>query len=74
MYSSLFSFCLAASIGMPSDYTYYPEGGEVVIILNESPGKVTGTPHRAPAQIPISGYVDTTVGVVFLSFSSPCGT
>lgn len=70
----LLSLCLSSSIGTQLDCTRCPDGDVVVIVINESPGHVSGTPHRTQGQIPISGYVDTTIGVVFLSFSSSCGT
>ena len=64
-------FCLAAAI-VPalSPVSANDEIKEIIIVVKG----VEEAPHRSPAQIPISGYVDTTVGVVFLSFSSPCGT
>lgn len=64
-------FCLAAAI-VPalSPVSANDEIEEIIIVVKGG----EEAPHRAPAQIPISGYVDTGVGVVFLSFSSPCGT
>ena len=66
-------FCLAAAIASAA----VPTGGgeEIVeIVFGQKLKSNEHPPHRAPVQIPISGYIDPAAGVVFLSFSSPCGT
>lgn len=42
---------------------------EIIIIPGEG-----SLGNRSPVSIPISGYVDTVLNMVFLQFSSPCGT
>ena len=63
--------CLAAALAPPSfPVPSNDEIQEIIIVVKTE----EETPHRSPAQIPISGFVDTASGVVFLSFSTPCGT
>lgn len=68
----LLSICLAATIGaaearVPSDMGDHT----VIIIIQENQGLQIG--NRGPENVPISGYVDSNTGVVFLDFSQPCG-
>lgn len=69
----LLSLCLAATLGaaearIPSDM----EDGPIAILITQNNGDYP-VGNRGPAEIPISGYVDSATGV-YLYFSQPCGT
>ena len=64
-------FCLAAALAPASSPVPSNDEIQEIIIVVKTEEE---TPHRSPAQIPISGYVDTVLNMVFLNFSSPCGT
>lgn len=46
---------------------------EVIIVILNRPDTADPGGHRGQDQLTISGYVDTVLDMVFLSFSVPCG-
>lgn len=71
----LFSLCLAAVLGVGTAEARNPgDMGETIpVIISPKEGDaVLG--NRGPVVIPISGYVDPSIGAVVLDFSQPCGT
>ncbi len=68
------SFCMAATLAPAASPNLCGDENVVEIVFGQDTKNTEHSPHRSPTFIPISGYVDTGVGVVFLSFSSPCGT
>ena len=71
MLNLLLSFCLLASAGT-AEASVIPtnDGDPIPIIIDDDQGPFG---NRSPLTIPISGYVDTNMNIVFISFSYPCG-
>lgn len=69
----LIVLCLAVTLGGAAKPVIIPvRDGEVTeIIITPGNGSLG---NRSPEVIPISGYVDTILNMVSLSFSSSCGT
>lgn len=50
------------------------ELGDPPIIIEIEDEEDPSNGNRAPVFVPISGYVESSIGVVILRFSQPCGT
>ena len=64
-----FILCATAALslsGSPAQVT----DGEVQITISQ-PASTRG--NRAPARLPLGGYIDTLAGMAVLTFKSPCG-
>lgn len=71
----LFSLCLAAVLGLGTAEARNPSDmGDHPIIIDIQDNSQPEIGNRGPVIVPISGYVDPSIGVVVLDFSQPCGT
>lgn len=68
------SFCMAATLAPAASPNLCGDENVVEIVFGQNTENTEHSPHRSPTFIPISGYVDTVLNMVFLNFSSPCGT
>lgn len=69
----LLSLCLASTIGAaearnPSEMGDNPV---IIVIQDEHQPEID---NRGPVVVPITGYVEPSIGMVVLGFSQPCGT
>jgi Protein of unknown function (DUF3244). len=69
----LLSIFLSFAIGVIEAFSPIEKGDAPVIIIIQSDGDET-VGNRGPVSIPISGYVDSSTGLVYISFDYPCGT